>query len=377
MIVYTMVSNSGGMLRVAESAFAIHAQLKDLVDIKIFIFSQRPIEGESHPDIQWIDWNESENPYSQKQIEYYRQIIKEKISSPIDFIIGDYMTLAYFDFPEARIIYDVHVLGKPLYNAIKSSRGIHALDKLTTAPMTTLVDAQEFLFLKFENRFISRASRFITNSQNSGRYLRDLYTSEVEAKPITYIPVASELKTTDQTFDKTMDVYFFGRFHPVKGLHLMFEQDWREHPLFIRGIDPRALTKESQELLLAHSISVMPWAWDSLSLVEELLRSRLVIFPAIYEPWGLALQEALSLGCICLANKNNSGHEEQIEDGVNGFLVDMHSADWFKRVSEILNLPKERLNQISKMARERATLGHASRTEGFVEYIKDLLGQKA
>lgn len=376
MIVYTMVSNNGGMLRVAESAIAIHAQLKNSVEIKIFIFSQRPLEGNDHPDIIWIDWNEIENPYSKEKIEHYREIIRSKIPSKVDYLIGDYMTLAYFDFVEAKIIYDVHVLGKPLYAAIKSNPGIHSLDKITSTPITTLIDAQEFHFLKFENRFISKAHRFIINSHNSGRFLKDLYTDEVEGKAMDYIPVASELKTTSKKFDKTIDVYFFGRFHPVKGFHLMFAQDWKDHPLCIRGLDSRVLSESSRDMLKTHSINVSAWAWDSTRLVEELLSSRLVIFPSIYEPWGLALQEALALGCICLANKNNSGHEEQIEDGVNGFLVDMKSPDWFKRVSEVLALPEQALNEISNMAKQRSKLGHLSRTDGFVDYIKQLLGEE-
>jgi len=375
-IVYTMVSNHGGMLRVAESALAIHAQLKLVTEMRIFIFSERPPEGDIHPDIEWIEWNENENPYTKEKIEYYREIIKTKIPDHVDFLIGDYMTLAYFDFVKAEIIYDVHVLGKPLYQAIKTTPGIHALDHVTTAPVATLIDAQEFLFLKFENKFITKAKRFIVNSLNSERFLKDLYTEEVKGKPMAYIPVASELKIPDKKFSKNIDVYYFGRFHPVKGFHFMFSKDWKNHPLFIRGLEPRVLNNESREMLKSRSITAHAWAQNSQSLVEELLSSRLVLFPSIYEPWGLALQEALSLGCVCLANRNQSGHEEQIEEGVNGFLVDMNSPDWFQRISEILAMPEEKLALISHEAKQRSTLGLATRTQGFVDYIKLLLEKK-
>jgi hypothetical protein len=79
---------------------------------------------------------------------------------------------------------------------------------------------------------------------------------------------------------------------------------------------------------------------------------------------------------VCLANRNDSGHEEQIEEGVNGFLVDMNSPDWFQRISDILAMPEEKLALISQNAKQRSTLGHATRTQSFVDYMKLLLEKK-
>ena len=60
------------------------------------------------------------------------------------------------------------------------------------------------------------------------------------------------------------------------------------------------------------------------------------------------------LGCICVVHANNSGHEEQIQDGYNGFIVDMKKQGWNSKVSEIRAMGESKINEISQNARRSA-----------------------
>lgn len=371
MIVFTTTSNRGGMRRVAESLIDLLENKPSHIKLKAVIFSSRPVECD-HPDLHWIPWNEEDQPYSKEHIEHYSNELKKFLPPKVDFIIGDWMTLAYYEYLNARIIYDVHILGKQLFQAMNASNGIYYLDKISKYPVATVIGMQEFRFLKFESRFILKASQYVINSQNSGTYLRHLYKDECGQKPMHYIPVASVLPESNGSHEKTMDVYTFGRFHPQKGLHLLIKENWASHPLYMRGLEEAALTEEGIRLLEKNHITPLPWAWDSVILTKDLLQSKIVIFPAIYEPWGLALQEALSLGCICVAHKNHSGHEEQIEDGINGFLVDMNSPGWITKIDEILSLNDAEKKRISEAAKASSKMSYKSRTDEWIKLLKKI-----
>lgn len=72
------------------------------------------------------------------------------------------------------------------------------------------------------------------------------------------------------------------------------------------------------------------------------------------ETFGLVYLEAMSMGCITVASRNE-GMEGIIEDGVNGFLCkagDEHElAEIIKRIN---TMPQEELNQISENAKQTA-----------------------
>jgi glycosyltransferase involved in cell wall biosynthesis len=65
--------------------------------------------------------------------------------------------------------------------------------------------------------------------------------------------------------------------------------------------------------------------------IKDEMHEMFILLPAIYETRGLIVQEAMALGLIPLVQNNEFGLAEQIENGVNGFLVDFD-----KSVDEIL-----------------------------------------
>ena len=72
------------------------------------------------------------------------------------------------------------------------------------------------------------------------------------------------------------------------------------------------------------------------------------------ETFGLVYLEAMSMGCITIASKNE-GMEGIIEDGVNGFLCKAGNEEELATIINKLNtMPQEELNRISQKAKETA-----------------------
>jgi len=145
---------------------------------------------------------------------------------------------------------------------------------------------------------------------------------------------------------------FFGRLSHQKGIPLLFIKHPPRFSLttvgcnFLGGYDRKHFLENNIELL-----EYMPPA----ELRQELLKHTFCLFPAHFEPRGLALTEALATGRICLAQKGAGGHEEQITNGRNGFLVDFNVEPWYDIIEKILEkYSKDELINISERAKKTA-----------------------
>jgi glycosyltransferase involved in cell wall biosynthesis len=77
------------------------------------------------------------------------------------------------------------------------------------------------------------------------------------------------------------------------------------------------------------------------------------IFPSIYEPWGLALTEAMAMGKICIVQPVNSGLTEQIQHGLNGLYFDFQNNSIIEYL-DYLDSQDIEWERISQNARETA-----------------------
>ena len=76
------------------------------------------------------------------------------------------------------------------------------------------------------------------------------------------------------------------------------------------------------------------------------------VHPALGEPWGLVINEAMASGLPILSSKNVGAAEELVHDGVNGFIFDPEN------IKELAAM----LMKIAEMRREeRKAMGEASR----------------
>lgn len=376
MILYSLISNRGGMLRVVESLEEVFRYLPENFPLKIIIMGEdQPFETEDKRFIFFQTDDVSTPNASRKSLVTIRKQIFEMFKDQhIDWLIADFMTLPCFKDLNVKICYDVHFLGRPFFEAFSRQKKMEIINDFTNQALTLALDLQHLSFIKFEAGLMAKAQRFIVNSQSTRKSLEKDYKDVIEGKLIEYIPVSTNLEVEVKEKEITYrdGFYFHARFHPQKGIHFLLNLDWNGLGLTMRGFEKTILNEKNNAYLASRSILGLPWTNDSAAIRAELLTHEFVLFPSIYEPWGLSLQEALALGKICIANRCESGHEEQIVDGVNGFLVDFAASNILEKLKEIKGMSSENKARISMNAKKSAQLGHDKRNQMLANYLMRL-----
>ena len=352
MIIYSTVINSGGMRRIAEWCARTEVNEIDGEEILYLIFTSAPI-ATTKSNVLFINWTHSSESYSKARIGQYQEILKQKLlGKNITGIIGDYQTLCYLDFLNVPVVYDVHILGRPLFQDIGSDKKFQRIDEeFVSIPMASLIDITHFNFLRFEHKYIKLAKSYMVNSENSEFFLSSNYQDETKGKnifrvPLPFLPLQEDTPNySNRRFE--FFIYTFGRLHPQKAQHLLLFEDWHEMPLAIRGLELEHLKPDAQKKCEQRGIKLLEWSDEVGVIVKDLIKARFVLFSSLHEPWGLALQEAMSLGCICIANSKGRGHTEQIEHAKNGFLLDFTDADWMEQLKAITLITGTSLEEIS------------------------------
>jgi glycosyltransferase involved in cell wall biosynthesis len=350
MILYAMLHNQGGLKRVVEVMDNCPHE-----DVWYLVFKTYPANLTfKNSRIITLDLNDFKPIEKKRYAEFIKNAFARKGVDPSGFraIIGDYLVLPFFEFLNIPVIYDVHSLEKSLMARLHLSPNFHWVDQWTLSPHCFVYEMISLQIIREESKWLKKASAFIANSKNTERELANLYSFEVENKPVFEVPVTSSLKPTGSTsISRTMPFYLFTRWHPQKGLDLIFGHDWSPFGgLMVRGVNRVIFNEEGLRRLEQRKIHILDWTDDPTILEEELNTCEVVLFPSVYEPFGLALAEALNQGCLVIANKNSSGHEEQIIDGVNGFLIDMSDESWLQQMKNKLTENAANLGQIRSRA---------------------------
>jgi glycosyltransferase involved in cell wall biosynthesis len=95
-------------------------------------------------------------------------------------------------------------------------------------------------------------------------------------------------------------------------------------------------------------VKFMPWM-DLGSLIRQLDRHGIMLFPTIVEGFGRAALEAMSRG-ICVVSSRSSGMQDYIQDGKNGFLRDVGDTHAFVNTAQRLLEDFSLSEQISNAA---------------------------
>lgn len=174
--------------------------------------------------------------------------------------------------------------------------------------------------------------------------------------------------------------FFVGRICHVKGVHIMLEAFERMHGIaelhIVGGASSRTEHRYMKRLVKKYkSNSCITWhgkiAPEGVS--ECSARFDVMIHPAIFlEAFGLNIAEALALGKPVIATRCG-GAEMQIQDGVNGWLVQPNDVkDLVVAMEKVVSMPIAILRQVERraLATVKPICNHVSQLNDLYEGLK-------
>jgi glycosyltransferase involved in cell wall biosynthesis len=197
--------------------------------------------------------------------------------------------------------------------------------------------------MKYEQQSFSRAVAIISNSKTTAADLERHYPQFAAKHRLCSPPGASDAFFSAPILNVTRSALFFGRLNHQKGIPHLLRPVPAEWNLTVAGRG-KWKTASFEKFGIRH----LDWIGGA-ALLAEVSRSAFCLFPSHYEPWGLSLNEALAAGRICVVQPGAGGHEEQIENGRNGFFFDFATGDFWKFLEELIRRPD--LLEISRQAR--------------------------
>ena len=149
-------------------------------------------------------------------------------------------------------------------------------------------------------------------------------------------------------------VLFVGSLGQRKGLSYLLEAVRRLGPahveLTLLGHKTVAGCAPLDDATCTHRwIPTLPHA----EVLAEMARQDVLVFPSLFEGFGLVILEAMSRGLPVITTAHTAG-PDVIEDGADGFLVPIRSADAIAERLEILLTRSALLTDLRQAARRKA-----------------------
>lgn len=204
-------------------------------------------------------------------------------------------------------------------------------------------------------------NHFIANSKHTESFFRKNLPSDL-CRSLIYIPNAIDLKQfpfTQRSFpENELRLITTGSLVKKKNHSLLLqvikslsEQGMKAH-LTILGDGPLmfSLQKESLKLDIKAQVS---FAGNVNDVAAHLNHSHVYVHSATYEPYGLAIVEAMATG-LPVVGIDGGGNRELIVDGINGFLLTKQDAQAFSgKIREVVK-DNQTYQQFGEQARKSA-----------------------
>ena len=138
------------------------------------------------------------------------------------------------------------------------------------------------------------------------------------------------------------------------------------------GIEKKRIMKYGKERHCMDCVSLLG-RMDRLSVRSQLLLHDIFIMISKKETFGLVYLEAMSVGCITIAARNE-GFDGIIEDGINGFLCEAGNIEELSSIiKRIRKMDRKALEKISLAAIETAEkLTDANVARSYIEEVEKL-----
>lgn len=169
-----------------------------------------------------------------------------------------------------------------------------------------------------------------------------------------YNPIALNLETTASMKEKR--VIAVGRLSKQKGFDLLIEawakieKDFPDWKLDIFG--DGEMKDELQNQINENNLNNIKLRGYATDIEQEYLNSSIFALSSRYEGFVLVLMEALAKGLPSVSFNCKEGPAETIDDGVNGFLVEMGNVDLFAEKLAYLMKNEDIRYEFSKNARK-------------------------
>ncbi|MFT4261732.1 MAG: glycosyltransferase family 4 protein [Candidatus Woesearchaeota archaeon] len=263
-----------------------------------------------------------------------------------DFLFEYYLDNDFLKQTNIKKIMFIQLLNRGLFNSlVKQPRLQHNLE----LEYHVNINYMEFLALRDADLVLANSD--FTKSEINKHYPELSFKEGVE---VLKLGVDKELFGFSPCFNgKTL---YFGRFVDQKGLVYLFD-DLKAKPGFYK--DNSLLVSGfgflEKEVLSFERLGVVKYLGNLQKdeLRKVLRKVEFCVFPSVYEPWCLALTEAMSMGKIAIVQSGPSGLTEQVKDGYNGFYLDFTTNSVADKIKE-LKSGKYDLEKISKNARKSA-----------------------
>jgi glycosyltransferase involved in cell wall biosynthesis len=126
------------------------------------------------------------------------------------------------------------------------------------------------------------------------------------------------------------------------------------------GPDLEKLRKQKQLLGLSGNVEFLGWL-ETDEITNVLQRAHILLHPARWEPYGVAILEAMVNGVVVLGSEGTCAARDRILDGRNGFIHPVGNVDKITEQLAMLLKDRDLLLRMSMAARQTAEEWPASR----------------
>jgi starch synthase len=198
--------------------------------------------------------------------------------------------------------------------------------------------------------------------------------------PISVIPYGAptplERREPQSSTDGKLKVIFVGALSQRKGLSYLLkamERCKENVTLTLIGRKVGECRALDRALHLHRWIPSLPHA----EVLEEIRRHDVMVFPSLFEGFGLVLLEAMSQGVPVIAT-THSAAPDFLSDGDDGFLVPIRDAEAIVEKLELLLRDRSQLAEMGEAAIRKATLHSWQRyRESLVATVGQILGKSS
>ncbi len=183
----------------------------------------------------------------------------------------------------------------------------------------------------------------------------------------------------DKAITKTSTIFFsIGRLDRIKGYDLAIrafdkavlsvKQKNMEYWIFGDGPERNTLEGLAKKLNITEMIKF--WGWQDPAFIQkEIKKADVFIHPALWEPYGVVVLEAMAQGKPVMASDKTMAALDRIQPGINGFI---HTTGDTEQMAEQMSFFIQRPDQIDKMGKGARHTAVEWPVERGVEIIKKI-----